>query len=611
MSFLKLTQRFTYLASIVFPFLLLIVNTSVAQQKQTDHDKITDKFPATHFDFNIDTGKLQFAIISDVWGGNRPGVFEDAIGKLELLQPQFVMSVGDLIDGQTYDSLLVDKQWNEFNQKVRSLSMPFFYVPGNHDIGNAWMEKEWKRRFGLAYYYFVYKNVLFLCVNTQDGGSSGIDEEQVGYFKKAIAENAQARWTFIFMHRPVWFNKDGKEEGYERIEALLKGHNYTLFSGHFHTYLNVQKNGNKHFVLGSTGGGSDLRGEKFGEFDHITWVTLRPGKQPEIVNLKLNGIIKENVVNENTYPITNTLIDELWLVTPSYVSQNEFEKSISPVIIFNNPTSYPLKIFGNLPNRANYRISPQKIDLTIPPHNKQTQQLTITSNTDSLLNLSTLPFVEVSLQGAYRFDTVTYELPATKRLLLDWKHILPEQAAAGSMADKQFENDDTTGLIAISNPEFLQNKWYWHGTDDCGLRFKLTRDVGYLYLLAIIQDDQLVLGNSGQQDLVYVHFEDKNGVPARFTILPDHIKSVMLPDSKTSLVGKDTRLKTTINGDHLIKLSLRVPLDKIMQAGGSIRFNIGYRDQDNYPDKQNSTLFWKPLWGTETDYINSGTFILK
>jgi hypothetical protein len=46
-----------------------------------------------------------------------PGIFEDAIDKLQLLQPQFVISVGDLIDGKTHDSAVIDEQWREFNPK--------------------------------------------------------------------------------------------------------------------------------------------------------------------------------------------------------------------------------------------------------------------------------------------------------------------------------------------------------------------------------------------------------------------------------------------------------------------------------------------------------------
>ena len=124
------------------------------------------------------------------------------------------------------------------------------------------------------------------------GGIPGLGNEQISYFEKAIADHPDVRWTFVFMHRPVWFTDNKKQEGYEKIEAALKDHPYTLFSGHYHTYLNAVKNGNKHFILGSTGGGSDLRGEKFGEFDHITWVSLNNGESPKIINFKLMVSLK-------------------------------------------------------------------------------------------------------------------------------------------------------------------------------------------------------------------------------------------------------------------------------------------------------------------------------
>ena len=47
------------------------------------------------------------------------------------------------------------------NVQVNSLPMPFFYVQGNHDISNPWMEMEWKSRFGRSHYYFTHNNVLF------------------------------------------------------------------------------------------------------------------------------------------------------------------------------------------------------------------------------------------------------------------------------------------------------------------------------------------------------------------------------------------------------------------------------------------------------------------
>ena len=241
----NLCPRFTRLASIAILILTYPVCISFSQQGQA----------VTQNRFNDDSSKIQFAIISDLWEGYRQGIFDDAAEKLELMQPQFVMSVGDLIDGKTYDSIVLENQWNEFNLWVDSLSMPFFYLPGNHDISNPWMESQWKRRYGKTYYYFIHKNVLFLCINTQDGGSAGISSEQISYFKNAIEEHPDVRWTFVFMHRPVWQGQEGGMEGYEKIEEDLIGNNYTLFSGHMHTYLKMVKHGMNHYVLSTTGGG--------------------------------------------------------------------------------------------------------------------------------------------------------------------------------------------------------------------------------------------------------------------------------------------------------------------------------------------------------------------
>ncbi|MEN8229651.1 MAG: metallophosphoesterase [Bacteroidota bacterium] len=594
----------TYLLSFkVYAFLLLAFPVSVSMAQQN--------LPVTHLQFNDDTSKLQFAIVSDLWGGYKAGVFDDAVEKLELLQPQFVMSVGDLIDGKTYESKVLDTQWGEFNLLVNSLSMPFFYVPGNHDISNPWMEMEWKKRLGRPYYHFVHKNVLFLCINTQDGGSSAINDEQITYFKNAIKDHPDVRWTFIFMHRPVWKGAPDNQGGYEEIEREFPGANYTLFSGHNHTYLKLNKQGYDHYVLGSTGSGPDLRGEKFGKFTHITWVTLNRGESPKILNIKLDGMIKDDVVNENTYPFTSTLMNQDWMTAPGYVAQNRVEDSVTPSILFNNPLDYPLKISGSLSNLDGYVIEPHSIDLLIPSHGEREQSITIKSTSGSGIDLSLLPFIEIELLGSYNYDTIVYEIPAHKKLLLSWKHLLPELTSAEKVARAQFETPDTAGFTSVRIPEYLHNKWYWSGTSDCLLRFKLMRHKRYLYLVALIHDDQLVTEDNRERDLIYVAFEDKNGEASQFTIYPDSVKSTLLADDQTELTAEDIQLISAVEEEGLIKVMLRVPMDNIARTDNSFRFNIGYRDQDNSPVQTNSTIYWKPLWGSETDYQFSGTFRLN
>ncbi|MES2005594.1 MAG: metallophosphoesterase [Bacteroidota bacterium] len=580
---------------------------SNAQEKVAGKQKNISSVPFPHLPFNNDTGKIQFAIISDLWGGNRPGVFEDAVSKIELLQPQFVMSVGDLINGATYDTLLIDKQRDAFEQSIRPLTMPFFYVPGNHDIGNPVMEKQWIKRLGNPYYSFVYKNALFLVINTEDGGHGGIGDQQIEYFKTAIYDNPKVRWTFLFMHRPVWQGLNGKEEGYEKIEALLQDRNYTLFSGHHHTYVNLVKNGRKHFVLGSTGGGSDLRGEKYGEFDHITMVTL--GKEePKIVNLALNGIVKEDVVNEKTFPLTQTLIDENWMHIRPVVSEQQWEKTITAQIEFENTNAVPLVVSGNLCAKNGYHISPCNIDITIAPKQKISQQIVIANKNNMRIDLAKLSSIDLTLNGSYMYNNTSYLIPATKKLLLSWKLPVPDKKNIYKPVSKTFHGIDTSAMIPLNNPEYLDRKWYWSGTKDAFVRFKLEKEGGYIHIVALVTDDQWVLSDKGQKDVFYLDLENADGGHNRIVVSPDSDQFNI--EGKGTLRNEDVVLKRYFT-DSILLMDYRISVDKLRKKDHSVRINIGYRDQDNQPDKQYAVFFWKPVWETIGDYKNSGSFLIK
>ncbi len=78
---------------------------------------------------------FQFAILGDRGGGASPlGTYERAVDQLNWLQPEFVMSVGDYVEGYTADQAEMNAQWEEFEGLVGKLQMPFFYVRGNHEL---------------------------------------------------------------------------------------------------------------------------------------------------------------------------------------------------------------------------------------------------------------------------------------------------------------------------------------------------------------------------------------------------------------------------------------------------------------------------------------------
>jgi len=244
-----------------------------------------------------ETAVIRFAIVGDRTGGCRPGVFEDAVAKLNLLHPDFVLSVGDYIEGRAPGDVLLD-EWKEFDAIVAELKRPFFVLPGNHDISDGESLALWEQRYGRPYYHFVYRDVLFLCLNTEDPPQGRIGPRQVEYVREALAANRQARWTFVLMHEPLWLVEH--ETGFEAVEALLKDRNYTVIAGHHHKFKSTVRHARNYYKIATTGGASSPMIED-GQYDEIVWVTLTP-EGPRLVNLLLSGILDDGLQGGGTTP---------------------------------------------------------------------------------------------------------------------------------------------------------------------------------------------------------------------------------------------------------------------------------------------------------------------
>ena len=68
--------------------------------------------PWTSENFQNNPDNFQFAVIGDRTGGSDPqGIFSRSMDQLNLLQPEFVINVGDLIEGYSDDKAELNAEW--------------------------------------------------------------------------------------------------------------------------------------------------------------------------------------------------------------------------------------------------------------------------------------------------------------------------------------------------------------------------------------------------------------------------------------------------------------------------------------------------------------------
>jgi len=294
-----------------------------------DTERLAGAKPWTAKSFQNDPMDFQFMIIGDRTGGaNVLKTFQLAMPQINLLQPEFVVNVGDLIEGYSDQSADLNAEWDEVDSWLNELDMPFFKTPGNHDIANETAREVWLDRYGATYYSFLYHNVLFMVLDSEysrpappenmkekieeynrlqvedpaaakamlaefmsdDSVVAGLsapvefDEGQLAWIEQTLSDHPDARWTLLFMHEPCWENPS---DTFKQIQATLKGRKHTIFAGHLHYYDYDNIDGYEYITMGPVGSSFHVEGP--GNVDHIMWVTMTE-EGPQMGNIALKGL---------------------------------------------------------------------------------------------------------------------------------------------------------------------------------------------------------------------------------------------------------------------------------------------------------------------------------
>ncbi len=245
---------------------------------------------------------VRFAVIGDRTGGAVPGIYEQIVEEIERMKPDFVITVGDMIEGPENDEERLRNKWTEYLSIVAHLSMPIYYTPGNNDIETDFMEPFYREYIGQPYHSFNYRSIHIIVIdNSRWSSSNDLPQEQMDWIKNDLEKNADAKQSFVFCHKPFW-ETTVADANPDSLHYLFKKYGVdAVFSGHYHKYFSGLYDNILYTNVGSSGAGIAGPGPT-GLEHHFVWVTV-DDKTISIAPIKMGAVLPwdEVTAEENKF----------------------------------------------------------------------------------------------------------------------------------------------------------------------------------------------------------------------------------------------------------------------------------------------------------------------
>ena len=248
-----------------------------------------------------ETEAFQFSIYGDRTGGEPSGLkfLRQAVKDTNLMDPDFVMTVGDLIQGYNRtDEWMTEMK--EFRGIMSDLKMEWFPVAGNHDI--YWdfrdsnrppehHETNYEKTFGPLWYSFEHKGHGFVVLYTDEGDPKtnekgfraarmqNMSPEQLEFLEKALEKLKDCKSVFCFLHHPRWLGGGYTGSNWPEVHKrfVAAGNVSAVFAGHIHHMtFHGPVDGIEYYSLATTGGHLSLDSPELGYLHHFNLVTVRP-----------------------------------------------------------------------------------------------------------------------------------------------------------------------------------------------------------------------------------------------------------------------------------------------------------------------------------------------
>jgi len=204
-----------------------------------------EKNPSVPF-FFIQVTDPQFGFFESNKGFSKESeLYEKAVSRINLLHPDFVVITGDLVNNKDDKSQI--EEFKRITSKI-SPSIPVWYSPGNHDIGQSPAQQDidsFISHYGHDRFSFSHKNCLFIGLNSCLIKSTIpiLEQLQLEWIVKELSKGGGMNQIIVFSHYPLFINAYDEPETYSNISIeirnkyldLFKKYNVgAVFAGHLH-----------------------------------------------------------------------------------------------------------------------------------------------------------------------------------------------------------------------------------------------------------------------------------------------------------------------------------------------------------------------------------------
>ncbi len=195
---------------------------------------------------------FRFAILGDRTGEAQPGVYEQVVRETAAERPDFVVSVGDTIEGLNDRSAAAE--WRQVDDLLKSFQFGELYLtPGNHDVWSQLSERLFRQHARGLHYSFDYQQTHFTILD--NSRTDELSAEELNFLEADLQAHAAQPLKFIVSHRPSWLASVALQNTTFPLHRIARryGVQYVV-AGHVHQMLHFELEGVTYVSMASSGG---------------------------------------------------------------------------------------------------------------------------------------------------------------------------------------------------------------------------------------------------------------------------------------------------------------------------------------------------------------------